>query len=360
MHFKMLFASNVSSADENDSTQFFKVIESSIDEARKSSIDDFAEIRDFTYKLILIIVLSISTDVWDQKFKVFSNFKVYYYLGSRSHFKKSFHFFDVAHRTLFNDVHELRRKIKNFDSYDFQIGRILFLTIYETWHNRILNKDFKYETFIKSKFKVSKGKSKIFEEIFNEDLNLEKENDEEKMTESKAMKYISRAENFFYRVICDEAHKLRSFKIKTSLIIFKLKKIVRYLLSATFMINKSTNLYEILMQIFMNEWVIYIQKAVVDSDENGDTVMKNVKKTLILKNFEAVIENFNHIDFDFIDEFIHLFESFVFWKFSHSFEGKQMNVFIASKILLFIFRQIQLRRVMSDVMTVNSKKIVIE
>ena len=134
----------------------------------------------------------------------------------------------------------------------------MFLTIYKTWHNWILNKNFKYEIFIKSKFKINKRKSKIFEKIFNEDLNLEKENDEKKMIESKTMKYISRAKSFFYRVICDETHKLRSFKIKTNLIIFKLKKIVQYLLNVIFMINKSTNLYEILMQIFMNEWIIHI------------------------------------------------------------------------------------------------------
>ena len=216
----------------------------------------------------------------------------------------------------------------------------MFLIIYKTWHNRILNKDFKYKIFIKSKFKISKRKSKIFKKIFDENLNFEKKNDEKKIIELKAMKYIFRAKNLFYRVICDETHKLRFFKIKTNLIIFKLRKIVRYLLNAIFMINKSTNLYEILMQIFMNEWIIYIQKAIVDFDENEDIVMKNVKKTLILKNFETIIENFDHINFDFIDEFIHFLELFVFWKFNYLFKSKQMNVFIASKILLFIFCQI--------------------
>ena len=89
-----------------------------------------------------------------------------------------------------------------------------------------MNKDFKYEIFTKSKFKINKRKSKIFEKTFDEDLNLKKENDEEKMIELKTMKYIFRAKSFFYRVICDEAHKLRFLKIKTNLIIFKLKKIV--------------------------------------------------------------------------------------------------------------------------------------
>ena len=97
INFKMSFVSNVSSIDENDFVQFFKMIESLIDKICKSSIDDFVKIRDFIYKLILIIVFSISTNVWNQKFKVFFNFKVYYYLDNRSHFKKLFHFFDAVH-----------------------------------------------------------------------------------------------------------------------------------------------------------------------------------------------------------------------------------------------------------------------
>ena len=63
INFKMSFILNVSSTDENDFIQFFKTIELSINEIYKSLINDFAEICNFTYKSILIIVFSISTDV---------------------------------------------------------------------------------------------------------------------------------------------------------------------------------------------------------------------------------------------------------------------------------------------------------
>ena len=63
INLKMSFVLNVSSINENDFVQFFKIIESSTDETRKSSIDDFVEIRDFTYKSILIIIFNISTNV---------------------------------------------------------------------------------------------------------------------------------------------------------------------------------------------------------------------------------------------------------------------------------------------------------
>ena len=63
MHFKMSFALNISSIDENDFAQLFKMIESSIDKIYKSSIDDFVKTRDFTYKSTLIIIFSISTNV---------------------------------------------------------------------------------------------------------------------------------------------------------------------------------------------------------------------------------------------------------------------------------------------------------
>ena len=359
VNLKVPSASNVPPAGEGGPAQPPKATGSPAGEARKSPAGDLAETRGPTYKPTLIVVPSISTGVWGQEFKVFPNFKVYYYLGSRSHLKGSSHLFDAAHRTLPNDVHELRRKVKSLDPYDPQTGRTLFLTTYGAWHNRTLDKDSKYETPTKPKSKASKGKSKVPEETLDEDLDPEEESDEEEMTESEAMKYISRAEGLFYRVICDEAHKLRSPKTKTSLAILKLGKIVRYLLSATPMINKPADLYGILMQIFMDEWAIHTQEAAADPDENGDTVMEDVKKTLTLEDFEAATENLDHIDFDSIDEFTHLLEPSAFWKFSHPPGGKQMNALTASKVLPPILRQIQLRRAMGDAMTVNSKEVVI-
>ena len=84
----------------------------------------------------------------------------------------------------------------------------------------------------------------------HENFDFEENTNDEKMIESKMMKYVSLAQKLFYRVILNESHKMRFSKTKIDLIIFKFNVIIRFFFNATSIINKSVDLYDALMQFY--------------------------------------------------------------------------------------------------------------
>ena len=180
------------------------------------------------------------------------------------------------------------------------------------------------------------------------------------MIESKAMKYVSFVQELFYRIILDELHKMRFSKTKIDLTIFKLDVIVRFFFNVTFMINKLADLYDALMQLYNKAWTRIIFEFIEKKNENENIVMTIVSMFSSIHDFTQTQENLNDIFFNILSQYVYLFHFFFFWKMNHFSKNGQMNALIVNKVLSFILRQIQFRKVMNDAMIVNDEKIIIK
>ena len=81
---------------------------------------------------------------------------------------------------------------------------------------------------------------------------------------------MSRCSDLFERVVCDEAHRLRSPKTKTSLSVSRTKVPHLVLLTATPMINKPADLYGLLSQIWHDDWAKFAEEAAKEESAESE------------------------------------------------------------------------------------------
>lgn len=139
-------------------------------------------------------------------------------------------------------------------------------------------------------------------------------------------------------MVCDEAHKLRSPKIKTSLSIFRMKVPHLMLLTATLMINKPADLYGLLSQIWKENWAKLVEKEddknAKGDGQNGDSESEQVERAVPgLEDYKAVSGQFHEITVDNLEPFVHLLNPRGFLRLAQRSDEPQMDALTASFVL---------------------------
>ena len=128
------------------------------------------------------------------------------------------------------------------------------------------------------------------------------------MIEETLMKKQSTCVNLFNRVICDEAHKLKSLKILISRLIKLLKASHLILLTIILMINRSLNLIKLLDLLYKN---IFVQLLNLNSSDSKNDVNMTDDIIISLSNYEetrSLIIASKLISINF-ESFLHLLNS---------------------------------------------------
>ena len=156
------------------------------------------------YRSILILALSFVVNVWKIELKKsFFDFVIKYYIEivTRS--------FLIDRSFIFNlFVYHLKNYLTNLNNANSNTIKIIILFLYSIWRKRII--DF----FVESKSRKNKKKKTVSELKINENDDLKEE--EQKLFEN-ILKFLRfKIIDFFNRVVLNEAHKIKSIRIKTA------------------------------------------------------------------------------------------------------------------------------------------------
>ncbi len=150
-----------------------------------------------------------------------------------SSFEKSF--IEKKNRVLDVSCNDLKDFIDFLDANNSITAITIVLTSYNTWLARTL--------YVKGETTDLTFRKRI--RRLNEDENDDDSSDDE-MNEKEYMNQKSRCAGLFDRVICDEAHRLKTIRSKSSRAIALLDVPHLLLLTATPMMNKPSDLAELL------------------------------------------------------------------------------------------------------------------
>ena len=156
------------------------------------------------YRSILILALSFVVNVWKIELKrSFFNLVIKYYIEIviRSVL--------IDRSFIFNSfVHHLKNYFTNLNNLNSNTIKIIILFSYSIWKKRII--DF----FVESRSRKNKKKKTISELKVNE--NNDSKEEKQKLFEN-ILKFLRfKIIDFFNRVVLNEAHKIKSIRIKTA------------------------------------------------------------------------------------------------------------------------------------------------
>ena len=265
------------------------------------------------YRSILIFAFSFVVNVWKIELKrSFSDFVIKYYI-------------EIVIRSVLIDrsfilnssVHHLKNYLTDLNNLNSNTIKIIILSSYSIWRKRII--DF----FVESRSRKNKKKKTVSElkVIENDDLKEKKQELFENILKFLRFKII----DFFNRVVLNETHKIKSIRIKIVQVIALFEAFHFIFLIATFMINRSTDLDEILSMLWNDSW--------------------NLNSDLELNMY--AVEIFETIDVE-SKKFLYFLNSTWFRRWTNLENDLQMNAQTASMMISFILRLLQFRRIMID------------
>ena len=265
------------------------------------------------YRSILILALSFVVNVWKIELKrSFFDFVIKYYIEivirnvliDRSFIFNSF-------------VHHLKNYLTDLNNLNSNTTKIIILSSYSIWRRRII--DFLVESRSrKDKKKKTVSKLKVNE---NDDLKEEKQKLFENILRFLRFKII----DLFNRVVLNEIHKIKSVRIKTAQVIALFEAFHFIFLTATSMINRSTDLDEILSMLWNDLWNL-------NSDLELNMYAVEISETIDVES----------------KKFLYLLNSAWFRRWTNFENDLQMNAQTASMMISLILRLLQFRRIIID------------
>ncbi len=166
-------------------------------------------------------------------------------------FKKSF----IEKKIYMLDVscNDLKNFIDSLDANNSITVITIVLTSYNTWLARTL--------YVKEETTDLTFRKRI--QRLNKDENDDDSNDDE-INEKEYMNQKSRCADLFDQVICNEMHKLKIIRSKSSRVIVLLDIFHLLLLTVTSMMNKSSNLIKLLFLLWREEFNHVIFKSIIN------------------------------------------------------------------------------------------------
>ncbi|KAI9810553.1 MAG: hypothetical protein M1827_006226 [Pycnora praestabilis] len=242
---------------------------------------------------------------------------------------------------------------EGFDKHSSETAKTIILSTYTTWLQRSID-----EASLPGAKEKAQAKKCRAAEKRGEDLE-EEENDNDELNFQILNNLVSLCTGLFDRVICDEAHKLKSYRTRTSWSVKKLNCPHLIFMSATPMINKPLDLSGILHLLWKPEFKSDPLPEESDYEAAKFAMGLGPKSTQVDPDSPSspTVGKLKSTQVD-LDKYVHLLDPDVFRSFATKAAG-QMDMTVATKVLPPILRMIQLRRVMSDFITVNGVKQVI-
>lgn len=302
---------------------------------------DTSKLTAVDFKPTLIVFPSAAHGVWKSEIaEYFPKFTTKYFIGSMSKGP-----IKDRSKTLGSQPDDIIKFVRGLDPNDPQTGRTVILTTYTTFHYRTLDTTAAI-AIADSEKRTKKGRTTAAPVI---DANEEIEDDDFAEVDEEILNLMVtkfQDTSIFDRLICDEAHKVKSPRTKSFKALADLNFRWRIMITASAMLNKPVDLVGPLSLIFQPAW----SRGQVSADDYASEL--------------PAIEQVNSLVADASDEltavdlsrFLYLLEPDSFRKqaLTTGIDG-QMNVEIARKVIPSLWKLFQLRRTMSDNVVVNGK-----